>query len=71
MENYENFLTNEDRFRLEMETYIPEFFERMNSDTMHDPDFMQKTIEMMDLAESAGINLQEYITNLGRMQGME
>lgn len=71
MDNYENFLTPEDDFRLAMETYIPEFMQRMENDTMQEDDFVQRTIEMMNLAESVGIDLQQYILDYGKMNGLE
>lgn len=71
MENYENFLTPEDDFRLAMETFIPEFLQRMNNDTLREPDFMERTIKMMELAESVGIDLQQYILDYGKANGLE
>lgn len=71
MENYDNFLTDEDVFRMEMETYLPEFMERLQNDTMQDPDFVQRTLEMMKLGESIGIDLQQYILDFGKANGFE
>lgn len=71
MDNYENFLTPEDYFRLAMETYIPEFIQRMENDTMQEEDFVHRTIEMMELAESVGIDLQQYILDYGKANGLE
>ncbi len=71
MDNYDNFLTLEDDFRLAMETYIPEFMQRMENDTMHDDDFMQRTIKMMELANSVGVDLQQYILDYGKANGLE
>lgn len=71
MENYENFLTAEDIFRLEMETYLPEFLERLNNDTMQNPDFVERTLEMMEISKSAGIDLQQYILDYGNANGFE
>lgn len=71
MDNYENFLTPEDNFRLAMETYIPEFIQRMENDTMQEEDFVHSTIEMMELAESVGIDLQQYILDYGKANGLE
>lgn len=71
MENYENFLTPEDDFRLAMETFLPEFLQRMNDDTLREPDFMERTIKMMELAESVGIDLQQYILDYGKANGLE
>lgn len=71
MENYDNFLTAEDTFRLEMETYLPEFLERLRNDTMQDPDFVERTLEMMEISESAGIDLQQYILDYGKTNGYE
>lgn len=71
MDNYENFLTPEDDFRLAMETYIPEFIQRMENDTMQEDDFVQCTIEMIELAESVGIDLQQYILDYGKANGLE
>lgn len=71
MENYENFLTAEDSFKLAMEKYLPEFLKRMNNDTMQDPEFVERTLKMMELAESAGIDLQQYITEYGKTNGLK
>lgn len=71
MDNYENFLTPEDDFRLAMEKYIPEFIQRMENNTMQEDDFVQRTIEMMELAESVGIDLQQYILDYGKANGLE
>lgn len=71
MDNYENFLSPEDNFRLAMETYIPEFMKRMENDTMQDNDFIQYTIEMMELAKSVGVDLQQYILDYGKANGLE
>lgn len=71
MDNYENFLTPEDDFRLAMETYIPEFIQRMENNTMQEDDFVQRTIEMMELAKSVGIDLQQYILDYGKANGLE
>lgn len=71
MENYENFLTPEDDFRLAMETFMPEFLQRMNNDTLREPDFMERTIKMMEIAESVGIDLQQYILDYGKANGLE
>lgn len=70
MENYNEFLTNEDMFRLEMETYLPEFLQRMENDTMQEADFVQRTVKMMKLAESIGIDLQQYIIDYGKTNGL-
>lgn len=71
MENYENFLTPEDDFRLAMEKYIPEFIKRINNDTAREPEFVQRTVEMMNLAESVGIDLQQYILDYTKENGTE
>lgn len=71
MENYENFLTPEDDFKLAMEKFLPEFLQRMNDDTLREPDFMERTIKMMELAESVGIDLQQYILDYGKANGLE
>ncbi|MDE5569484.1 MAG: hypothetical protein K2J47_09205 [Ruminococcus sp.] len=71
MENYENFLTPEDDFKLAMETYLPEFLQRMDNDTMREPEFVQRTVKMMELAESVGIDLQQYILDYGKINGIE
>ena len=70
MENYENFLTPEDEFRLEMETFLPEFIERMNNDTAREPEFIERTIKMINLAESVGIDLQQYILDYSKENGL-
>lgn len=71
MENYDNFLTPEDDFRLAMEKYIPEFIKRINNDTAREPEFVQRTVEMMNLAESVGIDLQQYILDYTQENGIE
>ncbi|MCM1132402.1 MAG: hypothetical protein NC340_02920 [Ruminococcus flavefaciens] len=71
MENYDDFLTAEDKFRLAIEKYLPEFLQRMADDTMQNPEFVQQTIEMMSIAEEAGIDLQQYILNYGKANGIE
>lgn len=71
MENYSDFMTAEDKFRLEIEKYLPEFFENMANDTMQNPDFVQHTLEMMETAENAGIDLQQYILDYGKANGIE
>lgn len=71
MENYNEFLTPEDDFKLAMETYLPEFLQRMDNDTMREPEFVQRTVKIMELAESAGIDLQQYILDYGKINGIE
>lgn len=72
MSEFENFLTAEDEFRLEMEKYMPEFTERLKNDTLQsDPAFVEKTLELMKLGEAAGINMQEYILRYGKENGFE
>ncbi len=71
LKDFEGFLTAEDSFRMEMETYIPEFLERMNNDTMQDEDFMNRTRDLMKLGEAAGIDLQQYIIDYGKVNGIE
>lgn len=71
MENYENFLTPEDDFRLAIETYLPEFLQRMENDTLREPEFTERTLKMMELAESVGIDLQQYIIDYGKANGLE
>ncbi len=71
LKDFDGFLTAEDSFRLEMETYIPEFLERMNNDTMHDEDFMSRTRDLMKLGEAAGIDMQQYILDYGKANGIE
>lgn len=71
IKDFEGFLTAEDSFRMEMETYIPEFLERMNNDTMQDEDIMNRTRDLMKLGEAAGIDLQQYIIDYGKANGIE
>lgn len=68
---FENFFTAEDEFKLEMESYIPEFLERMANDTMKEPEFVERTLELMKLGEEAGIDMQQYIIDFGRANGFE
>lgn len=71
LKDFEGFLTAEDSFKLEMETYIPEFLERLNNDTAHDEEFMERTRELMKLGEAAGIDMQQYILDYGKANGIE
>lgn len=71
MENYDNFLTPEDDFRLAIETYLPEFLQRMENDTLREPEFTERTLKMMKLAESVGVDLQQYIIDYGKANGLE
>ena len=54
---FENFLTAEDEFRMEMEEYMPEFIER--------------TLELQKLSEKAGIDMQQFIIDYGKANGYE
>ncbi|MDE7104777.1 MAG: hypothetical protein K2O36_02720 [Ruminococcus sp.] len=68
---FENFFTAEDEFKLEMESYIPEFLQRMADDTMKEPEFVERTLELMKLGKEAGIDMQQYIINFGKANGLK
>lgn len=62
MTDFENFLTDEDVFRLEMEKYIPEFKVRAMNRTLHtDTEFRKETDRLMELAKKAGIDMKKYV----------
>ncbi|MBR6069965.1 MAG: hypothetical protein IKP78_05185 [Ruminococcus sp.] len=65
------FLTAEDEFRMEMESYIPEFIQRLAADTLEsDQDFIDRTLELMDLGKAAGIDMQKFIMDYCRENGI-
>ncbi|MDE5853438.1 MAG: hypothetical protein K2H19_00035 [Ruminococcus sp.] len=68
---FENFFTAEDEFKLEMESYIPEFLQRMADDTMKEPEFVERTLELMKLGKESGIDMQQYIINFGKANGLK
>lgn len=70
-QDFSSFLTAEDEFRLEMEKYIPEFVQRLNNDTLEaDQSFIDRSLELMELGKAAGIDMQEYITQFCKENGM-
>lgn len=72
MSEFDNFLTAEDEFRLEMEQYMPEFMTRLKNDTLQsDPAFIERTLELQKLGEAAGIDMQQYIMDYGKANGIE
>lgn len=71
LKDFEGFLTAGDIFRMEMEAYIPELLERMDNNETHDEDFMNRTRELMKLGEEAGIDMQQYILDYGKANGIE
>ena len=71
LKDFEGFLTAEDRFRMEMEKYIPELLERMNNDTCKDENFMLRTLKLMLLGEEAGIDMKQYILDYGEANGIK
>lgn len=68
---FENFFTAEDEFKLEMESYIPEFLQRMADDTMKEPEFVERTLELIKLGKEAGIDMQQYIIDFGKANGLK
>ena len=68
---FENFFTAEDEFKLEMESYIPEFLQRMADDTMKEPEFIERTLELIKLGKEAGIDMQQYIIDFGKANGLK
>ncbi|SEK51415.1 hypothetical protein SAMN02910353_00781 [Ruminococcus sp. YRD2003] len=69
--DFTNFLTAEDEFRMEMEKYIPVFVERLTSNTLEsDQDFINWTLELMDLGKAAGIDMQKYIMDYCHENGL-
>ena len=68
---FSGFLTAEDEFRMEMENYIPEFVRRLETNSLEkDQDFIERTLELMDLGKAAGIDMQEYIMKYCRENGL-
>ena len=69
--DFTNFLTAEDEFRMEMEKYIPVFVERLTNNTLEsDQDFINWTLELMDLGKAAGIDMQKYIMDYCHENGL-
>ena len=69
--DFSNFLTAEDEFRMEMEKYIPEFVHRLTTNTLEsDPEFIERTRELMKLGEAAGIDMQEYVLKYCHENGL-
>ena len=70
-QDFSNFLTAEDEFRLEMEKYIPEFVSRLKADRLEgDPDFTERSRDLMKLGEAAGIDMQKYVMDYCRENGI-
>ncbi len=70
-QDFSSFLTAEDEFRMEMEKYLPEFVERLTNDTLEsDQDFIERTLELMDLGKAAGIDMQKYVMDYCRENGL-
>lgn len=70
-QDFTGFLTAEDEFRMEMESYIPEFIQRLAADTLEsDQDFIDRTLELMDLGKAAGIDMQKFIMDYCRENGI-
>lgn len=70
-QDFSRFLTAEDEFRLEMESYIPEFVERLKNDTLRtDPDFVERSRELMKLGDAAGIDMQKYVLDYCNENGL-
>ena len=70
-QDFTGFLTAEDEFRMEMESYIPEFIQRLAADTLEsDQYFIDRTLELMDLGKAAGIDMQKFIMDYCRENGI-
>ena len=70
-QDFSGFLTAEDEFRMEMESYIPEFVRRLETNSLEkDQDFIDRTLELMDLGKAAGIDMQDYIMKYCRENGL-
>lgn len=70
-QDFSSFLTAEDEFRMEMEKYIPEFVHRLTNNTLEsDQDFIDRTLELMDLGKAAGIDMQQYVMDYCRENGL-
>ena len=70
-QDFTGFLTAEDEFRMEMESYIPEFIQRLGANTLEsDQDFIDRTLELMDLGKAAGIDMQKFIMDYCRDNGI-
>lgn len=68
--DFTSFLTAEDRFRMGMEKYIPEFMVRLKADTlMQDEYFVNWTIELKEIGREAGIDMQQYIIDYAAENG--
>ncbi|MCR4889942.1 MAG: hypothetical protein K5979_12300 [Ruminococcus sp.] len=68
--DFTSFLTAEDRFRMGMEKYIPEFMVRLKADTlMQDEYFVNWTIELQEIGKEAGIDMQQYILDYAAENG--
>ncbi|MBR3421084.1 MAG: hypothetical protein IKG98_03355 [Ruminococcus sp.] len=69
--DFSNFLTAEDEFRMEMESYLPEFIERLTTDRLEaDQDFIDRTRELMELGKAAGIDMQDFVMKHCRENGL-
>ena len=70
-QDFTGFLTAEDEFRMEMERYLPEFVQRLGTDTLEsDQDFINWTLELMDLGKAAGIDIQDYVLKYCHENGL-
>ena len=68
--DFTSFLTAEDRFRMGMEKYIPEFMVRLKADTlMQDEYFVNWTLELQEIGKEAGIDMQQYILDYAAENG--
>ena len=69
--DFSNFLTAEDEFRMEMESYLPEFIERLTTDRLEaDQDFIDRTRELMELGKAAVIDMQDFVMKHCRENGL-
>ena len=71
MADFGSFLTDEEIFKLEFDKYIPDFLERLENNTLgSDAEFDERTHALIDLGRKAGIDLQEYILQYGKDNGL-
>ncbi|MDO4863333.1 MAG: hypothetical protein Q4A05_04100 [Ruminococcus sp.] len=70
-QDFSGFLTAENEFRMEMEKYIPEFVQRLTTNTLEsDQSFIDWSLELMDLGKAAGIDMQKYVLDYCHENGL-
>lgn len=71
MNDFSSFLTDEEKFKLEFDKYIPDFLERLYNNTLEtDGEFAERTRALMAVGEKAGIDLQAYILQYAQENGL-